>query len=148
MKVFIGADHRGFKLKEELKEIFNKRGISIIDLGNDILDNEDDHPDFAKRVAEKVVSTPESRGVVICGSGVGVSITANKISGARCAIGLNSEQVEHGVKRDDMNILALASDYLNADDSEKLVDALIQNKFAGEKRDLRRLAKIRAIEKT
>lgn len=146
MNIYIGSDHRGFKLKEELKELFKDKGINLKDLGNSIYDESDDYPDFAKKVAEKVSSEKNSLGIVVCGSGIGVDVVANKIPGARSAIGLNPEQVQHGVTRDNINILALASDYTDGKKAEELISALINNKFKGEERDLRRQEKIQEIE--
>lgn len=146
MNVYIGSDHKGFKLKEELKELFKKRKINLIDLGNALYDKDDDYPDFARIVAEKVSSEKGSRGIVICGSGIGVDITANKVPGARSAIGINPEQVEHGVTRDNVNILSIASDYIEKEKAEELISAFLNNEFKGEERDLRRLQKIQEIE--
>lgn len=146
MNIYIGADHRGFKLKGDLIDLFRKSGTELVDLGNTVYDKNDDYPDFARRVAEKVSTEQGSRGIVICGSGIGVDIVANKVAGARCCLGLNPEQVEHGVTRDNINVLSLASDYTTLEKAKELVNSLINNNFQNEERDQRRQQKIQEIE--
>jgi ribose 5-phosphate isomerase B len=92
MKIYLGADHRGFELKEKLKSFLRDLGFDYQDLGASIYNKEDDYPDFAKLVGEKVVADLGSRGILICGSGIGIAIAANKIKGVRAGTALKSEQ--------------------------------------------------------
>lgn len=147
MKLFLGADHRGFYLKEDIKEILLKKGLEIIDVGNHEYDQNDDYPDFARNLAEQVVEDVSSQGVVFCGSGAGVSITANKIIGARACIGLSREQVESARGDDNLNILVVAADYTSRDRVEEMVEVFLSTDFKGEERHLRRLEKIKELEK-
>lgn len=146
MKIFIGADHRGFHLKEEVKELLMKQGKEVVDAGNHEYDQGDDFPDFAKSVAEQVSESFGSRGIVFCGSGAGVSITANKIKGVRACIGLSREQVEAARGDDDLNVLVIAADYLNRDWVVEMVEVFLSTEFKGQERHLRRLEKIKEIE--
>lgn len=149
MLIYIGADHRGFKLKESLKKFLNSiNGYQVIDLGNDHYDENDDYPDFAERVADKVSGDVlgESRGIVICGSGAGVGIAANKINGARCVTAISPEQAAVAKKDEDTNILALAADFLSEETAKNIVKIWLETSFSGEERHKRRLAKIKEIE--
>src|SRR3990167_2156290 len=107
MKIYLGADHRGFQLKEELKQ-FLETNYDVEDCGAFEKIESDDYTDFAIKVAEKVSSNEGSRGIVICGSGVGVDITANKFPKIRCGLGINREQIKAARNDDDVNVLALA----------------------------------------
>lgn len=148
MIIYIGADHRGFKLKESLKNFLNAMNYQAIDLGNDHYDENDDYPDFAEKVAEKVGgdTSGESRGIVICGSGAGVGITANKFRGARCVTAISPEQAAVTRKDEDTNILALAADFLSEETAKNIVKTWLETLFSGEERHKRRLEKIKAIE--
>lgn len=112
MTIFIGADHRGFELKNKLIEYLQEKNIRVEDLGNYQYEPLDDNPDFAKKVAQAVLQNPhEFLGILICGSGVGVSITANRFKGIRCVLGFNENQVRHARENDHVNTLALPSEY-------------------------------------
>ncbi|NCN87653.1 MAG: RpiB/LacA/LacB family sugar-phosphate isomerase [Candidatus Pacebacteria bacterium] len=147
MKIFLGADHRGFYLKEDIKELLLKKGLEVVDVGNHEYDQSDDYPDFARNLADQVVEDVSSRGIVFCGSGAGVSITANKIGGARACIGLSREQVESARGDDDLNILVIAADYVNRDWVEEMIEVFLGTEFKGEERHLRRLEKIKQLER-
>ena len=146
MNIYIGADHRGFELKERIKYWLQERGVMVIDCGNVTLQPGDDYPEFAFAVAEKVVGEPGSLGIVICGSGVGVTIAANKVKGARCATAYNLNQVIHGRESDDMNVLALESDYLSMESSQPLIEAFMTTPFQPSDRAQRRLAQVATYE--
>lgn len=146
MKVYLGADHRGFALKEKIKAWLLTQGREVTDLGNTVYDPNDDYPDFAFAVAETVVADSGSRGIVICGSGVGVTIAANKIGGARCSTGVSPEEVKRGREDDDLNILAISADYTDAEKTKALITAFLTTAFAGDERHVRRLNKIKARE--
>jgi ribose 5-phosphate isomerase B len=147
MKIFLGADHRGFHLKEEIKELLMKQGHEVVDAGNHEYDQNDDFPDFTSKVAQQVSEDDENRGIVFCGSGAGVSITANKVRGARACIGLSREQVESARGDDDLNILVIAADYINGDWVTEMIEVFLSTSFKGEERHLRRLEKIKELEK-
>ncbi len=141
-KVFIGADHRGFKIKGELIEYMREQGYEVIDKGAHGYDAEDDYPDFAIEVAEAVAREKEARGVVICGSSNGVAVAANKVNGI-FATQLRSElEVEEDIAHHDSNVLALSADLVNVDDMKKiLLKWLSLDNFEGG-RHKRRLDKI------
>ena len=146
MVIYIGSDHRGFKLKETIKEHLNKKGYNFKDVGNYKYDKNDDYPDFAKKAVEKAVNENDSIAIVICGSGVGVDIVANKIKGARSALCFNVKQAIASRVDDDANVLALPADFLKGDEALEIVDAWLGAKFSGDERFLRRINKIKEIE--
>lgn len=147
MIIYIGADHRGFKLKESLIKFIKAEGFEAIDLGAERYDHEDDYPDFAVKVAEKVSADSGSRGIVICGSGGGVSIVANKYKGIRSFIGFTPEQAKATKLDEDTNVLSLAADYISEDLAKDIVHAWLSAHFSGEDRHMRRLEKITAVER-
>lgn len=147
MLIYIGADHRGFKLKEKIKGFLEMKGYEVADLGNTKFDEADDYPDFAGAVAGRVSREYESsRGILICGSGAGVAIAANKFPRVRAALALTPDQAFDGRNDDDVNVLALAADYTEADLAEKIIMTWINAPFSGEERRRRRLGKIGEIE--
>jgi ribose 5-phosphate isomerase B len=147
MRVYLGADHRGFRLKNHLAQFVQKLGHEVIDCGNSTYDEKDDYADFAVRVGEAVSRDPEgSRGVVLCGSGVGVDVTANKFKGVRAAIGFSSAQVHDARRDDDMNVLALAAGFTSEAEAEEIVQSFLNTQFSHEERHVRRLRKISDIE--
>lgn len=142
MKIYIGADHRGFSLKENLKNWLTSLGHEVVDCGAASLNPSDDYPDFAFAVADNVVREEGSRGVVACGSSIGVTIAANKVKGARCSPGLSPAEIARGREDDDTNILALSADYLSEDEAQKMVTAFLETPFKAEENHVRRLKKI------
>jgi ribose 5-phosphate isomerase B len=145
MKVFIGADHRGYALKNQLYKGLKAKGFDVVDCGPHRLDPDDDYPDFALSVAEGVARHEGSRGVLMCGSGVGMDIVANKVRGVRATVGYSADEVSHGRARDDVNVLALPADHAPAD-AEALLELFLMTPFGGAERDLRRQRKIAEIE--
>lgn len=143
----MGADHRGFDLKEKLKIFLGKEGYDTEDLGAATLNSEDDYVDFAAKVAEEVVKNPETRGILLCGSGAGVDIVANKFDGVRSVLASSPEEARAAREDDDVNILALASDFLNQSEVEAISKSFLETEFKGEERHKRRLNKISEIEK-
>ena len=130
MKVYIGADHRGFELKQQLVPWLQKEGHDVVDCGNTVPDPVDDFPDFSFAVADKVAADPErSRGVIICGSGGGVTIAANKVRGIRCATASQLDEVKHNRTNNDVNMIALASDYTSLDQAKELVKMFLETKL-------------------
>ena len=147
MTIFIGADHRGLVLKNSLVEYLQNQNIRVEDLGAYEYDPDDDFPDFAKPVAEAVLQNPNSfLGIVICGSGVGVSIAANRHPQIYCGLGFDKKQVESAKAHDHMNVLALPSDYLNFESAKEIVDIFIKTPLEKQRKYLRRLEKIDKAE--
>lgn len=143
--LYIGADHRGFELKENLKSYLASSGEEMEDLGNTNYDPDDDFNDPALTVARKVAETG-GRGVLLCGSGVGMDIVANKVTGVRAGLGFDAEQVRLARSHDDINVLVLAADYLDESQAKELVDAFLKTEFSGKERYRRRLEKINQQE--
>lgn len=142
VRIYIGADHRGFALKQQLINWLKKQAYQVEDCGNIVYDPEDDYPDFAQKVTENVVHNKNVFGIVICGSGVGVSIAANRHRGIRCALGFNLDQVGHARANDHINVLALPADYIGEEEAKKMMDAFISTKPIGQEKYLRRLKKL------
>ena len=147
MKVAFGADHGGFELKKYLVEIFKKDGFEIIDVGNLNFDPKDDYPDYAIKVAETVASGQAERGVIICGSGVGACIAANKIKGIRACLCHDTYSAHQGVEHDAMNILSLGARIIGKELAKELVFSFLNAKFINEERFIRRLEKVNNIDK-
>ena len=145
--IYIGADHRGFELKETLKKYISEFGYEVEDCGAFEYDKNDDYPDFAHKVAEAVASDPEhNRGVLLCGSGVGVAIAANKIKGIRAGTAINSRQIKDSVSDEDTNVLAISADYFGEEQAKEITKIFLDTKFSGEERHVRRIDKIKKLE--
>ncbi|MBN1313590.1 MAG: ribose 5-phosphate isomerase B [Anaerolineae bacterium] len=145
MRIAIGADHAGYELKELLKKYIHELGHDIADLGTDSLDPVD-YPDFAQVVGETVARGQADRGVLICGSGIGASIAANKVPGVRAGVCHDCYSAHQGVEHDDMNILVLGSRAVGVELAKDLVKAYLAANFTHEERHIRRLGKVKAIE--
>lgn len=147
MTIFVGADHRGFELKNQLIDYLHEKNIRIEDLGSYQLDPEDDYPDFAKKVAQAVLQDPKNYlGILICGSGVGVDIVANRHKGIRCGVAISIEQVKHTRENDHINVLALASDEFVFEEATDFVDAFLETQPSAQEKYLRRIQKIDTVE--
>ena len=147
--VFIGADHRGFQLKEELKKLLAELGVNFEDIGNTKFDPQDDYPDFAKKVADAVSKNPErDKGILICGSGIGVDIVANKFPSVRCAVVTTIEMAQLARLHDNTNVISLPSDHLTENEAKQVLKVWLETPFSREERHVRRLAKIREIEES
>jgi len=143
--IYLGADHRGYNLKEDLKKFLEQGKIKFQDLGNLEYDEEDDYPDFAKKVAEKISSnSKKDRGILICGTGIGMSIVANKFKQVRAGLCLSGYMAKRAVEEDDINILCLAADITDAGTSEKIIKEWLKAKFKDKECYKRRLNKIDA----
>lgn len=147
MKVYIGADHRGFTLKEFLKDALIGKSYDVVDEGDMAYDPGDDYPLFAAAVAKAVADTAGARGIVICGSGFGVDIVANKFRGIRSALATSPEQIRLGRHDDDVNVLALPADFVDKALALEIVDVFLATSFAKEEKYSRRLGEISGIEK-
>jgi len=146
MKVYIGADHRGFELKEKIAKWLFEMGYEFVDLGANRFDPKDDYTKYAEEAAILVRDNPNSRGILLCGSGVGVDIIANKFDGIRASIGKSALQVMEGRNDDDMNILVLAADFTSEKDAKAMLIAFLESKFAAKPRYKKRLEEIERIE--
>lgn len=144
--IYLGADHRGFKLKEKIKKSLENLGYLYQDFGNEIFDSKDDYPDFAEKVARKIYQNPKNRGILICGSGVGMSIVANKFKNVRATLGFNEKVTRVTRQHSDPNILCLPADFLSQKEAEKIVKIWLQTKFNQEEKHKRRIKKIRNLE--
>jgi ribose 5-phosphate isomerase B len=145
MRIALGADHAGFEMKEKIKAYLQGLGHQVFDLGTHSTDPAD-YPDFAKAVGRAVVDGKAKRGIVICGSGVGASVVANKIPGIRAGLCHDTYSAHQGVEHDDMNVLVLGSRVIGLELAEELVSAFLRATFSGKERHRRRLAKVKAIE--
>ena len=147
MKLVISSDHAGFSLKEEVRAYLSKAGHEIVDLGAFTCDPQDDYPDFAERVGEAIKKGEASRGILICGSGVGVCVASNKIPGIRAGMCHDTYSAHQGVEHDDMNVIVLGARIIGTSLAYELVDTFIKAKFsANEERFMRRFKKVLAIE--
>jgi len=142
MRIYIGADHRGFELKNKLVDFLRDQKYEVIDKGNTVYDKDDDYPVFAGAVAHAVAGDLSARGIVVCGSGVGVDIVANKVSGIRSGLCETPEQATAARRDDDINVLALAADYVDETTAQAIVKAYLRAEFDGAARHERRINQI------
>jgi ribose 5-phosphate isomerase B len=145
MRIVIGADHAGFDLKQTIADYLRHLGHEVIDKGTDS-DTPVDYPDFAEAVGKAIINGAGARGVLICGSGVGASVAANKIPGIRAGLCHDSYSARQGVEHDDMNVLVLGARVIGPALARELVDGFLAAKFTGEERHRRRIEKIKALE--
>jgi len=145
MRIAIGADHAGFDLKQIIAAYLRPLGHEFIDKGTDS-DAPVDYPDFAEAVSIVVRDGQAERGVLICGSGVGASVAANKIPGIRAGLCHDTYSARQGVEHDDMNMLVLGARVIGVELARTLVDSFLAGNFTGEERHRRRVAKIQGLE--
>ena len=146
MRVAIGADHAGYVLKAPLVEVLDGLGHKVVDVGAHSLDPADDYPDFAQMVGDRVAGGQVDRGMLVCGSGVGASVAANKVRGVRASVCHDSYSAHQGVEHDDMNVLCLGALIVGEELAREIVGAFVSASFSGEERHRRRLDKVLAIE--
>ena len=146
MRISLTADHNGFELKKELIEHIEFLGHEAIDLGPYEYESTDDYPDYAKIISDNVSKQETDRGIMICGSGVGASVAANKIKGTRAAVCHDIYSAHQGVEHDDMNLLCIGSKIIGVEIAKELVKAFIDAKYTGEERHSRRLNKVLNME--
>ena len=144
--IYIGADHAGWKLKEEIEAYLKQKGHKVIDMGNQDLVEHDDYPDFGHAVAKRVVTDEDAMGIVLCGNAQGICIVANKVKGVRAATGFNEEAASSAREDDNANVLCLPGRFLDLNQAKKIVDAWIETPFSGAERHMRRLKKVESIE--
>ena len=146
MRIAVAGDHNGLTMKEALVAHLDKAGHQVLDLGPESLDPDDDYPDYARAVAKAVVSGQADRGVLVCGSGVGASVAANKVPGIRASVCHDTYSAHQGVEHDDMNVLCLGARVIAIELAKELVTAFLTARFNGEARHRRRLNKVLTIE--
>ena len=147
MRLVVAADHGGVPLNEIVIEELRRLGHDVLDLGGHDANNGDDYPDYAEALGRKIASGEYERGVLICGSGVGASVAANKIRGVRAGLCHDTYSAHQGVEHDNCNVLCLGARVIGNELALELVRAFIGAKFTGEPRHKRRLEKVLAIEK-
>src|SRR6266850_6627775 len=145
MRIVIGADHAGFALKQKLGDYLRELGHEVTDTGT-VSTDPVDYPDYAEAVGKLILSGSVDRGVLVCGSGVGASVAANKLPGIRAALCHDTYSARQGVEHDDMNILVLGARIIGDELARELVRAFVDARFTHEERHERRLRKIEALE--
>ena len=147
MIVAVGCDHGGFELKPVIIAELERLGHRVVDCGAPVLAPDDDYPDIAVGVAGAVRRGEAARGIIICGSGVGAGVAANKLAGVRAAVCHDTYSARQGVEHDDLNVLCLGARVIGCELARELVRAFAGASFSGEERHRRRLAKVAALEK-
>lgn len=144
MKIFVGADHNGHEYKQELTSYLSNSGHEVIDIGNANVDPNDDFPQFAGKVVSELLATgdPSARGILICGSGQGMCMAANRFKGIRASLCWNLEEARASRNDDDSNVLCLSSRYLSLEDSQAIINVFLNTAFAGAPRFVRRLKQL------
>src|ERR1039458_6976545 len=145
MKISIGADHAGFSLKEQLRRRLSGEGYEVVDFGTGSLES-CDYPDFARAVGRDVAQGGSDRGILVCSTGIGMAMAANKVDGVRAAPGQSDDEVRFTREHNDANVLTLGAKYLEEARAMELIDIFLNTDFAGG-RHARRVAKIAQLEK-
>jgi ribose 5-phosphate isomerase B len=146
MRIAIGSDHAGYEMKEQVAEAVKNFGHEVTDVGTHEPDQPDDYPDFAQLVAQNIQAGKADRGILICGSGVGVSVAANKFKGIRAAVCHDHYSAHQGVEHDDMNVLVLGARIVGLQVALDVAEAFLTARFSNEDRHVRRLNKVKEIE--
>jgi ribose 5-phosphate isomerase B len=146
MRIAIGADHGGYALKQELKDFLGSQGHQVEDVGAHALEPMDDYPDFTLAVAERVAAHEAERGIMVCGSGVGASVAANKVKGVRASVCHDTYSAHQGVEHDDMNVLCLGARIVGVELARELSNTFLAASYSGEERHQRRLGKVLDME--
>lgn len=148
MKVYLGADHGGFQMKETIKKSLAEWGYDFEDMGNTAFDSNDDYPQYAHSVAAKVAEKPaENRGILLCRSGIGMDIVANKVNGIRSAQVFTEEMARKSREHNDANVLSIATDYLSEESVLAMIKTWLVTPFSKEERHERRLKQIEEMGK-
>jgi ribose 5-phosphate isomerase B len=146
MRIAVGGDHAGFELKNRLAGDLRQAGHEVEDVGAHSFVSDDDYPDYAAAVARAVAGGGVARGLVVCGSGVGATVAANKIRGVRACLCHDTYSAHQGVEHDDVNVLVLGARIIGPALATELVGAFLSARFSGEERHVRRLEKIARLE--
>lgn len=144
--IYISSDHKGFDLKNYLVSEMASQGLGIVDLGPHSLDPNDDYPDFAKLVSEKIQEDPENLGILICANGVGMTIAANKFRGVRAALSWNPAHAASSRTDDGANVLVLPANYIDNQQALAVAQTWLSTNFSGEDRHIRRLVKVSDLD--
>lgn len=147
LKIALAADHAGYDLKQVLAKDLRDQGYEVLDLGTQEPEKPADYPDFAELVGEAIRTNRADRGILVCGSGVGVCVAVNKIPGVRAGTCHDTYSAHQGVEHDDMNVLCLGARILGVEVAREVLKAFVGAKFSGEERHRRRLGKILSLEK-
>lgn len=145
--IYLATDHRGFELKEKIKQWLSEWGYQYEDMGASEYNPDDDYTVYTKLVAEKI-SNSENRGIIVCGSGVGADIVANKFDGVRSGLALDTDQIKLAREHDNINVLALASEHISDEDAKRIVNVFLKTPFSDKDRYKRRLNQIKDIERS
>lgn len=145
MKIYLGADHRGYKLKNEIKGYLEDQGHEVVDKGAHEYNSDDDYPDFAIAVAEAVAQDKDSKGILVCGSSIGVAVTANKVKGIIASQVRTKKEAEEDIKHHDSNVMAISADHVNEEHVNDIIDTWLTTDFEGG-RHARRIQKIKDYE--
>lgn len=143
--IYIGADHRGFRLKEEIKKWMESEHYEFRDLGAVEYDKDDDYPDIAIKLSE-TVAIEGAKGILVCGSGAGASVAANKVRGIRACLCMSERQTKAARNDDDINVLCLSADSISVEDNLKITSVFLATLFSSEERHIRRINKIKDYE--
>ena len=146
MKIGVAADHGGFEMKRQLAKLLAAEGHEVVDFGNKVYDSDDDYPDFTIPLARAVAIGEVQRGVLVCGSGVGASVAANKVNGVRAALCEDHFSARQGVEDDDMNIVCFGGRTMGIALAWDCAKNFLDAKFSGAERHRRRLAKVTQLE--
>ena len=146
MRIAVGCDHGGFLLKQRVISVIQSAGHQVVDCGTDSICAVD-YPDYARKLAETIIAREADRGILLCGSGVGICVAANKIPGIRAGVCHDTYSAHQGVEHDDMNVLCLGARIVGDEVVAELVRAFVDAQFTNEERHVRRLAKVLQIER-
>ncbi len=144
--IYIGADHAGFQLKEKLKKWLDHKKVPYVDMGNKVLDQKDDYPDFAISLARNVVAE-KSLGILVCGSAQGMCIAANKIKGARAVIPYSMKEARLSKEHNNANIICLSGWFTHLHKAKRMIEIFLTTHFSKEPRHVRRVEKIKKLER-
>jgi ribose 5-phosphate isomerase B len=146
MNIALACDHGGYPLKLDIMEYISRLGYTVIDLSPEFTPG-DDYPDFAEKIGNSIINKDAERGILICGSGVGASIAANKMKGIYAAVCHDTYSAHQGVEHDRMNVLCLGARVIGPELAKELVEAFLNSQFSNEERHVRRVNKVYKIEK-
>ncbi len=144
--IYLGADHAGWELKEEVKKHVEAMGYTTVDMGNRDRVEGDDYPDFGHAVAKRVTTDPGSRGMVFCGNAQGICMVANKVKGIRAATGFHPDEAKTTRTDDDANVLCMPGRFLNTKQAKEIASVWLETEFSGEERHVRRIEKMHQME--
>jgi ribose 5-phosphate isomerase B len=144
--IYIGSDHGGFELKGKIKKFLDANKYKCMDMGNKTFEKEDDYPDYAFKVAEKVAKEKDALGILFCRSSGGMIIAANKVKNIRAVSVSDEKSARHAREHNDANVIALSGDWMDEAQAKKIVKTFLESKFSNEDRHVRRLKKISKYE--